>query len=88
MPTSTKKRGLREQLRVTFWILDFYESQNANIEAPSAWYRLLRKDGRARYRLIIRARWHGFDVNETLYLLSLFDQTQSGLTADTQIQIA
>lgn len=66
-------RRLRGQLRSSFWILAFYENQKAINPDAAPLRRLLSRTSRERWRLILRAQWHGFDVNETIYLLSLLD---------------
>ncbi len=75
MTTHTAPRSIRGHLNTTFWILDFYENQR--IASPSTgWRRMLHKNSRERLRLIIRARLHGFDINETIYLLGLLDDAR------------
>ncbi|EBA11985.1 hypothetical protein [Roseobacter sp. CCS2] len=39
--------------------------------------RILSKRQRDHLKLVLRAQWHGFDRNETIYLLKLFDETQA-----------
>ncbi|WP_375255831.1 hypothetical protein [Yoonia sp.] len=85
MLLQSSRRGLRAHYKTTFWILDYYEDQKSNIPQATGWRRLLRKRSRARLRLILRARQRGFDINETVYLLNLFDDVhQSDATQTTR----
>ena len=74
-PTLKPNRSMRGQINTSLWILDFYESQKPIPQAKGA-RRLMRKHSRDRLRLIVRARWHGFDINETIYLLGLLDEAR------------
>ena len=84
MLLQSSRRGLRGHYKTAFWILDHYEGRNFGFTRSKGLSRLLRKQSRERFRLISRARHRGFDINETVYLLKLYDH---GLKANKQQQM-
>ncbi|PJI84416.1 hypothetical protein BC777_3474 [Yoonia maricola] len=54
-----------------FWLVRHHRQQAKT--APER-KRLFTKRQRDDFMLVLRAQWYGFDRNETLYLLKLFDE--------------
>ncbi|MEL6684395.1 MAG: hypothetical protein AAFN63_01925 [Pseudomonadota bacterium] len=67
---------LYETCKVMHWLF----SQHDNCaDQPHPTPRPFSKRSRDHLMLVLRAQWYGFDRNETIYLVQLFDETQGAI---------